>query len=124
LNQSKRFLSISYQRYSAVGESGTWKASNALARELAMTEMAVPLGDSVGAALHTCRNGISTVIILFPNYRSHTDTVMLRALEVSARPLNMAGACGIPFIGIAGFIVQDIVDICKELKLHKVRLMV
>jgi hypothetical protein len=49
---------------------------------------------------------------------------MLRALELSARPLSVAGASGIPFIGIAGIIVQDIVDICKELKLHKVRLMV
>ena len=48
---------------------------------------------------------------------------MLRALEVSARPLNMAGTIGIPFIGVAGIIVQDIADICKELKLHKVRLM-
>jgi len=65
---------------------------------------------------------ISTVIILSRNYRSHTDTVMLRVLELSARPLSVAGASGIPFIGIAGIIVQDIVDICKELKLHKVRL--
>lgn len=34
----------------------------------------------------------------------------------------MVGASGLPFIGIAGIVVQDIVDICKELKLHKVRL--
>ena len=48
--------------------------------------------------------------------------VMLRALELSSRPLNMVGASGLPFIGIAGIVVQEIVDICKELKLHKVRL--
>lgn len=47
---------------------------------------------------------------------------MLRALELSSRPLNMVGASGLPFIGIAGIVVQEIVDICKELKLHKVRL--
>jgi len=46
---------------------------------------------------------------------------MLRVLEASAGTLNMAGACGVPFIGIAGVIVQDIIKICDDLKLHKVR---
>ena len=45
---------------------------------------------------------------------------MLRVLEASAGTLNMAGACGIPFIGAAGIVVQDIIKICDDLKLHKV----
>ena len=73
-------------------------------------------------AFHVQKWVISTIITLSRNYRSHSDTLMLRALEVSARPLNMAGTIGIPFIGVAGIIVQDIANICKELKLHKVRL--
>jgi len=86
-----------------------------------MTEMAVPPW-----VLTQCTRAGSELfrpLLPFPATIVVVRIVMLRALELSARPLSMAGAGGIPFIGIAGIIVQDIVDICKELKLHKVRLM-
>lgn len=63
----------------------------------------------------------SRVQHLSRNYHDPMDTAMLRAF---ALPLNMASASGIPFVGIAGKTVQDIVNICKELKLYKVRLVI
>lgn len=45
----------------------------------------------------------------------------LRLVEATAVPLNLAGACGIPFVAAAGIIIQDIIKVCDELKLHKVR---
>jgi len=48
----------------------------------------------------------------------------LRLVEATARPLNIAGACGVPFAGAVGIIIQDVVKLCDEIKLHKVRFLV
>lgn len=45
---------------------------------------------------------------------------MLRALDVSSGALNIAGICGVPFVGAAATVVDGIVKTCEEVKVHKV----
>ena len=48
---------------------------------------------------------------------------MLRVLDASSGALNIAGSlCGVPFVGAAAVLVEQIVQTCDEVKVHKVRL--
>ena len=47
---------------------------------------------------------------------------MRRVLDASTGALNIAGSlCGVPFVGAAAIIVNDIVKACDEVKAQKVR---
>lgn len=48
---------------------------------------------------------------------------MLKATTSAASgALNIAGTVGVPFVGVAGIVLQDIINTCDEVKIYRVRI--